>query len=289
MAVDVLQEKIRKKKNPTMLLLACGPRELPPDFKPEDSPARRYLSYYGGLLDTLRDLVPAVRVSFSSFALLGPQGLEALSLLLSQARGMGYYVALDAPQMLSAQAAAQTADLFLSEGCPYEFDGLILPSYLGSDIFKPFLPGCKKQGKDFFMVARTSNRSASELQDLLTGFRLVHSAAADLVNRFAGDCIGKHGFSQLGIVAGASSADSLKMLRSTYPQLFLLMDGSDYPNANARNCSNAFDRFGHGAVACIGSSVTEAWQKGEDQEPMAAARAAAERMRKNMLRYVNIL
>ena len=289
MAVDVLQEKIRKKKNPTMLLLACGPRELPPDFQPELSPARRYGAYYSQMLELLQDTVPAVRVSFSSFAILGPEGLTVLPQLLHQARSLGYYVALDAPQMLSAQAAAQTADLFLGETCPYDFDGLILPSYLGSDILKPFLPGCKRQQKDVFVIARTSNRSASELQDLLTGFRLVHMAAADHANRCAGDTIGRHGFSQVGIVAGASSADSLKMLRTTYPQLFMVLDGSDYPNANARNCSFAFDRFGHGAVACIGSSVTESWSKAKEGDWQTAVTTAAERMKKNMNRYLTIL
>ena len=114
-------------------------------------------------------------------------------------------------------------------------------------------------------------------------------AAADHANRSAGDTIGRHGFSQVGILAGASSADSLKLLRSTYPQLFMILDGSDYPNANARNCSNAFDRFGHGAVACIGSSVTEAWMKQKEGDWLTASRAAAERMKKNLTRYVTIL
>ena len=289
MAVDVLQDKIRKKKNPTMLLLACGPQELPLDFGMDLTEARRYGSYYEQLLEELKDLIPAVRVSFSSFAMLGAEGLTVLSQVLHGAASRGYYVALDAPQLLSAQAARQCADLFMSNSCPYEFDGLVLPSYLGSDILKAFLPGCKRMEKDVFMVARTSNRTASELQDLLTGFRLVHMAAADLACRLGGELIGRHGFSQVGVVAAASSADSLKTLRSTYEQLFMLLDGSDYPNANARNCSFAFDRFGHGAVACIGSSVTEAWHKTPEKPWLPQARAAAERMKKNLTRYVNIL
>ena len=273
-----------------MLLLACGPEELPLDFCKESSFARCYGAYYQALLEELQQIIPAVRVSFSAFAILGPEGLTVLAEVLSTARRLGYYIVVDAPQMLSAQAAGQTADLFMAERCPYEFDGLVLPSYLGSDILKPFLPGMKKRGKDLYLIARTSNRSASELQDLLTGFRLVHMAAADHANRCAGDTIGRHGFSQVGILAGASSADSLKLLRSTYPQLFMLLDGSDYPNANARNCSNAFDRFGHGAVACIGSSVTEAWcRQKEEEDWRIAAKAAAERMKKNLNRYLTIL
>ena len=289
MSVDSLQEKIRKKKNPTMLLLACGEGELPPQLSPEKTKAQRYAVYYKAVLEELKDLVPAVRVSFSAFAMLGAEGLMELPEVLKTAANLGYYVVLDAPQMLSAQAANQTARALFAEENPYGFDALVIPSYLGSDIMKPFLTASKKQKKDLFVVARTGNRSASEMQDLLTGSRLVHMAAADHVNRYAGDSIGRHGFSQLGILAGASSADSLRLLRSTYPQLVMLLDGGDDPNANAKNCSNAFDRFGHGAAACIGSSVLEAWLKEPEADWQPQIRAAAERMKKNMNRYLIIL
>ncbi len=288
MSVDVLQDKIRKMKNPTMLLLSCDPGEIPSEIlEAEGSLARACASYFEALLEELKDLIPAVRVSFSSFALLGPEGMEVLPKLLKQAAAMGYYVALDAPQILSPQAASVTAEILMNG--TYAFDGLVISSYLGSDILKAFLPMCKKEKKDVFAVARTGNRSASELQDLLTGFRLVHMAAADHVNRYAGDCLGKHGFSRVGIVAGASSAESLRLLRSTYPQLFMLLDGADYPNANARNCSFAFDKFGHGAVACAGSSITGAWKKEENPDFRKNARAAAERTKKNLTRYTTIL
>ena len=72
--------------------------------------------------------------------------------------------------------------------------------------------------------------------------------------------------------------------------MFLLLDGYDYPNANAKNCSFAFDKLGHGAAACAGVSVTAAWME-EDSENtyVTLAVEAAERMKKNLTRYVTIL
>ena len=58
----------------------------------------------------------------------------------------------------------------------------------------------KKDKKDLFVVARTANKSAPELQDLLAGTRLVHSAAADHVNRYGADTAGKYGYTRVGIV-----------------------------------------------------------------------------------------
>jgi DNA replication and repair protein RecF len=58
----------------------------------------------------------------------------------------------------------------------------------------------------------------------------------------------------------ANGPESIKTLRSKYKSTFILMDGYDYPNANAKNCSFAFDRLGYGAAACASTSITAAWQ-----------------------------
>jgi orotidine-5'-phosphate decarboxylase len=183
----------------------------------------------------------------------------------------------------------QDAETLLGKESQFACDGLIIGGYLGSDVIKPFLSYCKEGKKDIFVVARTANKSAPELQDLLSGGRLVHMAAADHVNRYGGDTVGKSGYTRVGILAAASAAASLKEIRSKYPKLFMLLDGADYPNANAKNCANAFDKFGHGAVAVVGSSVTAAWKQEENADEMEAAVAATNRMKKNLNRYITIL
>lgn len=288
MSVDTLQEKIRKSKNPTMLELCLGKEDIPPQI--EEAGAAACARYCRELLSGLKDTVSAVRVSFTAFALLGAEGLSALSEVLAFAKKQGYYVALDAPELLSPKTAAMTAEALLGADSAFSCDGLIISGYAGSDIIKPFLSYCKEGKKDIFVVARTANKSAPEIQDLLAGGRLVHAAAADHVNRYGADTAGKFGYTRVGLLAGASSAQSLRELRAKYPKLFILIDGADYPNANAKNCSFAFDKFGHGAAACVGSAICAAWKQAEEgTDPIAAAVAAAERMKKNLNRYVTVL
>ena len=290
MSVDILQEKIRKYKNPTMLELCPGRDDLPtPVPAEENTAAGAYLRFCRELLTALKDTVPAVRVSFTAFALLGAEGLNALKEVLAFAKKQGYYVALDAPELLSPKSAAMTAEALLGPDAAFFCDGLIISGYCGSDIIKPFLPYCQEGKKDIFVVTRTANKSAPEIQDLLSGGRLVHTAAADHVNRYGSDTAGKFGYTRVGIVAAASSAASLKDLRAKYPRLFIIVDGADYPNANAKNCAAAFDKFGHGAVACVGSAIVTAWKQSENKDYLAAAVEAANRMKKNFTRYVNIL
>ena len=288
MSVDILQDKIRKMKNPSMLELAMPLCDLPPQFP---QTAAGYGAFCRELLTGLKETVPAVRVSFASFALLGAEGMTELSQVLRFAEELEYYVAMDAPEIASAAMAKITAETLLGESSEYPCDGLIISGYAGSDIIKPFLPYVKKAKKDLFVIVRTANKSAPELQDLLTGTRLVHAAAADHVNRYGDGTEGKHGYTRVGILAAASSAESLRSLRTKYPKLFFVLDGFDYPNANAKNCSFAFDKFGHGAVACGSTGITAAWKKEESDgsDWLSHALAAADRMKKNLNRYLTIL
>lgn len=291
MSVDHLQDKIRKLKNPSVLELGIPVSQLPPHLLQEEGSASAALARFcRELLDALKNTIPAVRLSFSAFALLGPEGLTALEDVAKLAGETGYYVLVDAPEIFSPAAAQWTADALLGEAGRIRCDGVLIGGYLGSDVIKPFLPYCKK-GKDLFVAVRTANKSASELQDLLSGTRLVHAAAADHVNRYGAGTAGKSGYTRVGALAAASSADSLRSLRSKYPGLFLLVDGYDYPNANAKNCSFAFDKFGHGAAVCSGTGIVCAWQQedGDGSGYLKQAAAAAERMKKNLGRYISVL
>lgn len=292
MSVDVLQEKIRKLKNPSVVEFALPASKLPPHLLAEEGNAALGMKRFClELLEALKGTVPAVRFGFASFVMLGSEGLSVLSQVLEAARRQGYYVLLDAPGVLTPQLASDIAGEIFGENSLYPCDGLVISCYPGSDVIKPFLAYCAEGKKDLFCIVRTANRSGSEIQDLLSGTRLVHAAAADMVNRYGEDTVGKFGYSKVSVMAAASSAESLRTLRSKYPRLFLLLDGFDYPNANAKNCSYAFDKFGHGAAACASPSITCAWQQGESDgsDYLTHAAAAAERMKKNLTRYTTIL
>ena len=292
MSIDVLQDKIRKVKNPSAVDLALKISDLPPHLLEEEGSApAAYGRFCRELLGALKGIVPAVRVGFTAFGLLGPEGLTQLQSVLAFAASQGYYVLLEAPCILSPMMAQATAEAVWGDQALYPCDGLIISAYPGSDTVKPFVPYVKSGKKDLFPVVRTSNKSAPEIQDLLTGTRLVHAAAADLINRFGADNVGKFGYARISVMAGANSAESLRNLRSKYPKLFLLLDDMDYSGCNAKICANAFDKFGHGALVCAGPTLTAAWQQAQSdgQDYLDQAVAAAERMKKNLTRYVTVL
>ena len=292
MAIDKLQEKIRKVKNPTVVDLCVCAAQVPPHIlEEEETLIRAYGRFYHELLSALKGVVPAVRFSLGHFSLLGPDGLSLLHDVTYLAKEQGFYVFLDGPESLSALSAVSGADALFAEKCPWWFDALVVSAYAGSDVLKPYVSRLKESKKDLFVVLRTANKSASELQDLLSGSRLVYMAAADKVSRQGVELIGRSGYSQVAGVGPASSADSLRNLREKYKNLFLLIDGYDYSNSNAKNCSFAFDKLGHGAIACAGSGITAAWDTdtSEGTDYITQVVEAAERMKKNLLRYITVL
>ena len=291
MSMDLLHEKIRKLKNPSVIDFGIKADSIPAYLLEEEgSLVKAYGRFCRELMAALKGFVPAVRFSFGAFALLGAEGVDLLKALLVEAKELDYYVLLDSPELHSPWAADRAADMIFGQNA-YPCDGLIISGFIGSDGVKPFLPFCKDGNKSLFVVVRSPNKSAAELQDLLTGSRLAHIAVSELINRLGEPLPAKCGYSKVGIAASAGAPDSLRTLRSRHNRMFLLVDGLDYPSGNAKNCSFAFDRFGYGAVVCAGPSVTAAWKAAQTdgKDYLEQAVQAAERMKKNLTRYVTIL
>lgn len=292
MSIVRLQEKIRKTKNPTVLDFHITQNHLPPHLQnSEGSFPKAYTRFCMELMDGLRGVIPAVKFNFGSFAILGTEGTLALIRLLEHAKKNGFYTVLEIPEALSAQQAQYYADVIFEEGELWPCDGILLSSYIGSDGIKPYAAKIADSGKSLFIVVRTANRSAPELQDLLTGGRNVFDAQADIANRFKNPQISPKGYDQIALVGPASSPAILRKLREKYKNLFIMVDGYDYPNANAKNCAEAADPLGHGVVVCGGTAITAAWQIAENdgREYVEDALEAALRMKKNLARYFTVL
>ena len=289
MSMDVLQERIRKLKCPIIVDLSMKMEHIPAMVRAEKADGAAYSAYCDALLDALQGTAAGVRFSFDRFALLG--SLADLQRLLKKAMELGYYVLLEGPQTLSPWMAEEACAVIFGQDSKYPCHGMILSPWAGSDCIKPFLDACKDGGKSLFYAVRTANKTAPEVQDLMTGGRLTHVAAADIVNRHGEPIFGKCGYSHIGALTAATNAGAVSGLRAKYKRMFLLVDGIDYPGGNAKNCSLAFDKLGRGAAVCAGPDVTAAWLKAETDgtEYADLAVKAVERLKGNIARYVSIL
>ncbi len=307
MSIDVLQERIRKRKNPVMLGLDPYLPILPPHITDEAyaeygqtlrGAAEAYYRFCTELLDRLCELVPAVKLQSACFEALGAEGIAKMQAISRYAKERGYYVLIDSMRgdvgnvaEIYAQAMFGTVSVGQTAHKLYECDALTVNGYLGSDGIKPFLPYCKHEGKNIFMLLKTSNKSSREVQDLLSGDRVVYTAMADLAMRWGSGLFGKYGYSEVGAVVGATFPQTMKLLREKYDRLFFLVPGYGAQGGTAKNVRFAFDRFGHGAIISASRSIICAWQKAESDGTDYLDRAvdAANQMKSNISKYVVIL
>ena len=286
MSMDSLKNKIRKLRNPSALTLAPTPDLVPPAISAEiGDPVRAMGEYCCRALEALKGHIPAVKVSFGAFALYGPEGLTELRRVLENADRLGYYVILDWQHQEDEAAAKASAKLLL--GDTWKCDGVTVCAYPGSGSIKPYIQEANKSKKDVYVVLKTGGKSGSELQDLQTGGRTVYTAGADLLAKLADTAMDRCGYSRVAAVCAANHANSIRNLRSKYPKLFLLVDGLEASNANARNASFAFDNMGYGALVC--ANLLGAWLEDPANDPMEELVAAAGRMKRNIGSYVIVL
>ena len=307
MSIDVLQDKIRKMKNPVMFGLDPYLPILPRHITEEafaahgqtlEAAGAAYYRFCTELLDALADIVPAVKIQSACFEALGAEGICQMQRVSRYAHEKGYYVLIDSMRgdvgsvaEIYAQAMFGSVSVGETSHKLYECDALTVNGYLGSDGVKPFLPYCKQDGKNIFLLLKTSNKSSREVQDLLSGDRVVYTAMADLAQRWSEGLYGKHGYSQIGAVVGATFPQTLKLLREKYDRLFFLVPGYGAQGGTAKNVQFAFDRFGHGAVVAASRSIICAWQKTESdgRDYLDCAREAALKMKNDIGKYVTVL
>ena len=307
MSFDVLQDKIKAKKNPTVAGLDARVEYIPPFiFKKYteqygenlEAAALAVLEFDCGLIDALSDVVPAVKPQSAYFEMLGWRGMKVLEEVISYAKSKDLFVIADVKRGDSGTTAAAYSEWWLGTtqvgktACPaFDADCVTLNGYMGSDAIKPFLEDCSRRDKCTFVLAKTSNPSSVELQDMVAGDRLVYTVMGDLIQRWGKGTAGKNGYQALGAVVGATHPSVLKELRYRLDKTFFLVPGYGAQGGTAADVRYAFDELGRGAIVNASRSIMCAWQKtGKDgADYQEAARASAEQMRDEIRQYVTIL
>ncbi|MDR1588670.1 MAG: orotidine-5'-phosphate decarboxylase [Oscillospiraceae bacterium] len=277
MSFDRLQDKIDALGNPSVCGLDPLPEHIPPGVmqshiaekgETPEAAADAYFEFNRGLIDALYDIVPAVKPQSAFYELLGPRGAEALKRTAEYARSRGMYVILDAKRGDIGSTAQAYSEAYLgavrigaSEYAPYNFDAITVNAYLGSDGVVPFLETANRNDKAVFVLAKTSNPSSGELQDIdIGGGRRVYTAVGDMAAALSSDSVGRRGFGRAGIVAGATYPAELRILRERLPHTFFLVPGYGAQGGGAGDVAGAFLRGG-GAIVNSSRAIICAWKK----------------------------
>jgi uridine monophosphate synthetase len=173
------------------------------------------------LIEATADLAASFKPNIAFFEAFGAQGMEVLKQVISSIPE-GIPVILDAKRgdiASTAEAYAQAA--FQTLGA----HAVTLNPYLGHDSLGPFL---NNPEHGVFLLCKTSNPGAADLQDLLvtnlssTDETAEHYYLYEKVALLAQEW---NVFDNLGLVVGATHPEALARVRSLVPDLWILAPG----------------------------------------------------------------
>ena len=307
MSFDILQDKIRAMKNPTVAGLDARIEYVPEYIRKEafeqygvglKGAAEAIWQFNVGLIDALCDIVPAVKPQAAYYENLGWQGMEMLERTIKYARSKGMFVIADIKRGDIGSTASAYAEGWLSgakiEGQTFksfDADCVTLNGYMGSDSINPFLEAAREEDKCAFVLVKTSNPGSGELQDIVAGDRLVYQVMGDLNQRIAKGTEGKYGYTMAGAVTGATYPSDIRALRKRLEHTFFLVPGYGAQGGTAEDVQYAFDKYGHGAIVNSSRGIMCAWKKsgGDGHDFKKAARNAAIAMRDDIKQFVTIV
>lgn len=293
MITDRLIEKIIDMKNPTCVGLDTLFDYLPDNMKEGvtnfDQASERIFEFNKKLVDTVRDIVPSVKVQIAYYEMYGVAGMKAYEETLKYAAEKGMVVIADAKRNDIGSTASCYAKTFLGETevngnkfKPFPADYVTVNGYLGTDGIAPFVEQCEKNDKGIFVLVKTSNPSSGELQNLvLENGKPVYEYMGGLVEKWGESTIGKYGYSAVGAVVGATHPTEAKRLREVLPHTFFLIPGYGAQGGNAEMLKSCFAENGLGGVVNNSRGILCAYKKlgGTYYE---AARAACIAMKEDL-------
>jgi len=288
--IETLIKKIREKNNPTVVGLDPFYNQIPNFLKKSNSKkdiADCIIAFNKQIIDSVYDIVPAVKPQMAFYEQYGIEGMRALEETVTYAKSKDLFVILDGKRGDIGSTAEGYAKAYLtSDGM--DADALTVNGYLGTDGIKPFLD----TGRMIFVLGKTSNPSSGELQDLLVGGDAVYEKMALLCETWGGTSLRDERseawqsiqYSNCGIVVGATYPEQLKRIREIAPHTFFLVPGYGAQGGNAASLKGAFDENGEGAIVNSSRAILYAYQnEGCDEKDFAgAARREALRMKEEL-------
>jgi orotidine-5'-phosphate decarboxylase len=220
-------------------------------------------------------MVPAIKINIAFFEKYLWEGMETYYNLITEADDLGLEIIGD----VKRGDIGHTAELYASahlenpEMAGLEDtlapDAITIHSYTGSDGIEPFAKMADKQGKGVFVLVRTSNPSAGEVQDFADAdgkrmYEKVAEVVAEVANK--DERIGECGYSNIGMVVGGTAPDVTTALRHKYDKIWFLVPGYGSQGASSADCVRFCKPDGSGALINASRSIIYAYEKPKYRE-----------------------
>ncbi len=238
------------------------------------------------IIDSTLDVSACYKVQIAYYEAYGLAGLRAYCRTLAYLREKKAVIIAD----IKRGDIAKTAEMYAKAHFTGEFeaDFITLSPYMGLDSLSPYLPYIKENGKGVFVLIRTSNEGAKDIEYLPTenGKRVYH-VVGEKLQALGKDFIGDCGYSAIGGVMGCTHPDEAAEIRNLLSSTFFLIPGYGAQGGKSEDIAKYLHN-GNGGVVNSSRGILLAYRKQENGAAHFAdcARAEAIRMRDDIRQYL---
>lgn len=238
------------------------------------------------IIDRTLDVSACYKVQIAYYESYGIAGLRAYQRTLAYLREKNAVIIAD----IKRGDIAKTAEMYAKAHFTgdFESDFITLSPYMGLDSLNPYLPYVKDQHKGVFVLIRTSNEGAKDIEYLPTdNQQRVYHVVGQKINAMGKDFIGKCGFSSVGGVMGCTHADEASEIRQMLNTTFFLIPGYGAQGGKAEDIAKYLYK-GNGGVVNSSRGILLAYRKQENGAADFAecSRQEAIRMRDDILNAI---
>lgn len=264
MIIDRLFESVEKKGH-VCVGLDTSMEYIPLKFKDKyNSIEDTLFEFNKRIIDATYDGAACFKVQIAYYEAYGIKGLIAYKNTLKYVREKGCIVISD----IKRGDIAQTADMYAKahfEG-DFESDLITLSPYMGLDSIEPYLDYAKNKEKGIFVLVRTSNKGATDIQYIEDSKGIkVYRRTADKIYELAKGYKGECGYSSIGGVIGCTHIDEGAKLREDFKDMFILIPGYGAQGGGAEDVA-VYLRDGNGGVVNSSRAILLAYKNHSDGE-----------------------
>mgnify|MGYP002510633326 FL=1 len=216
------------------------------------------------IIEATLDYSACYKVQIAYYESFGMAGLMAYKRTLEYLRQRDAIIIAD----IKRGDIAKTAEMYAKAHFTgdFEADFITLNPYMGMDTLTPFMPYFKEQNKGAFVLIRTSNPGAQDIEYInTTDNRHVYNIVGEKINTLGKEFIGECGFSAIGGVMGCTHADEAKEVRESLDSTFFLIPGYGAQGGKAEDIA-LYLKEGNGGVVNASRSILLAYKKVENGE-----------------------
>lgn len=207
--LERLAARVEEVGNSLCVGIDPDPAALPSGYTPDAGGIERFATL---LVEAAIERAAAVKANLAFFEAFGSAGIAALERVRGRVPSNVPFIADAKRGDIGSTAARQAVALYDTLGA----DAVTASPYLGRDALAPLLD---RPDRFVYVLCRTSNETAAEVQNLDVDGRPLYEQIAALTGQWA--CT--HG--NAGLVVGATAPDEITRIRATAPDLAFLVPG----------------------------------------------------------------